>query len=143
MEIQTLSLQQSMALATQAIATARDKRYRPMAIVVLDATGTMVMSVREDGASALRLEIALGKASAAIGMGISSRTLAQRAQALPIFFGAIATVAQRGFIPQTGALLVKDTSGQVLGVIGASGGSGDEDEEICQSAIESLGWVAG
>jgi uncharacterized protein GlcG (DUF336 family) len=139
----SLSLDQAVQMLAAARADARTHRYRPMGIVVLDATGLLVASVREDGASALRLDIALGKAGAAIGMGVNSRTLAQRADAMPIFFGAIAATAQHKFIPQTGAVLAKDAAGKVLGAIGASGGTGDEDEQICTAAVVALGFTPG
>lgn len=110
-----------------------------MAIVVLDAAGHVVISVREDGASPLRLEIATGKAAAAIGMGVNSRTLAERAQALPTFFGAIAAATRQPFIPQTGAVLVESAPGITLGAMAASGGTGDEDERLCIAAVEAVG----
>src|SRR6185436_6299931 len=68
---------------------------------------------------------------------------------LPAFFNAIAASAQGKFIPQTGAVLIKDASGQVIGAAGASGGSGDEDELICiagtlASALAyECGWLPG
>jgi len=76
-------------------------------------------------------------------MGAASRVLTQRAKDLPAFFNAIAASAQGKFIPQTGAVLIKDASGQVIGAAGASGGSGDEDELICIAGIEAVGLQAG
>ena len=122
---------------------ARKNNYRPMGIVIVDAASHLVASARELGASALRLDIAIGKANAVIGMGINSRTLAQRAVDMPVFFGAIAATSKQSFIPQTGALLIKSEAGEVLGAIGASGGTGDEDEQICKFAIDEVGLVKG
>ena len=99
----------------------------------------MVASAREDGASALRLDIALGKAAAAVGMGVNSRVLTERAKGLPAFFNAVASVAQQKFIPQTGAVLITDAAGTVLGAAGASGGTGDEDEQIVIAGIAAAG----
>ena len=108
-------------------------------VVVVDAAAQAVASAREDGASALRLDIAHGKAGAAIGMGANSRALAARAKDMPAFFGTIATNAQHPFIPQTGAVLITDTSGAVIGAAGASGGTGDEDEQIVIAGILAAG----
>ncbi len=135
----TPSLSHARQLIDAALAAARQHGFKPMGVVVVDAAAQVVASAREDGASALRLEIALGKAAAAVGMGINSRLLAQRAKDLPAFFGAIASVAQQNFIPQTGAVLVLDADGQVLGAAGASGGSGDEDEQIVIAGIAAAG----
>jgi uncharacterized protein GlcG (DUF336 family) len=134
-----LTLQQAHALINAALAEARAKGYKPMGVVVVDAAGQTKAAAREDGASALRLDIAAGKAGAAIGMGVSSRVLAQRARDLPAFFNAVASTASQKFIAQTGAVLIVDDAGRVIGAAGASGGTGDEDEAICIAGIAAAG----
>ena len=134
-----LTLSQARAVIDAALAAARQHGFKPMGVVVLDAAAQVLASAREDGASALRLDIALGKAGAAIGMGTNSRALAARAKDMPAFFGAIAATAQQKFIPQTGAVLIIDASGVVLGAAGASGGTGDEDEQIVIAGIAAAG----
>lgn len=134
-----LTLAQARIVIDAALAAARQQGFKPMAVVVVDAATQVIASAREDGASALRLDIALGKAAAGVGMGVNSRMLAQRAKDLPAFFGAIASVAQQKFIPQTGAVLITDAEGAVVGAAGASGGSGDEDEQICIAGIAAAG----
>lgn len=138
-----LSLARARELVSAALERPRTEHEKAMAIVVLDDAGHVLISVREDGASALRLDIATGKAAAAIGMGVNSRVLAERAQALPTFFGAIAATARQPFIPQTGAVLVKTDSGVTLGAVGASGGTGDEDERLCIAAVQAIGLCHG
>lgn len=135
----SLSLAQARTLIDGALAAARQHGFLPMGVVVVDAAAQVVASAREDGASALRLDIAAGKAGAAIGMGASSRALAVRAKDLPAFFGAIAATAQHAFIPQTGAVLITDAAGAVIGAAGASGGTGDEDEQIVIAGIAAAG----
>ena len=134
-----LTLAQAQAVITGALAAARQHGFKPMGVVVVDAAAQAVASAREDGASALRLDIAHGKAGAAIGMGASSRALAARAKDLPAFFGTIASNAQHPFIPQTGAVLIADAAGTVIGAAGASGGTGDEDEQIVIAGIAAAG----
>jgi len=135
----SLSLTQSQAIIASALAAARNKGYKPMGVVVVDAAAQAIAFAREDGASALRLDIAHGKAGAAIGMGVSSRALAVRAKDMPAFFGTIASNAQHPFIPQTGAVLITNEQGQIVGAAGASGGTGDEDEEIVIAGITAAG----
>lgn len=138
----TLTLDQAQAALRGALQAARSHQFRPMAIVVVDAAGTVITSAREDGATPLRMTIATGKACAAIGMGANTRLLAKKASEMPAFFGSIATSAGHPFIPQTGAMLVIDASGNVLGAIGASGGTGDEDELIVSAGIDAAGLTA-
>ena len=135
----SLTLSQARQLIDAALAAARAAGFKPMGVVVVDAAAQVVASAREDGASALRLDIALGKAAAAVGMGVSSRVLTERAKGLPAFFNAVAAASQQKFIPQTGAVLITDASGAVLGAAGASGGTGDEDEQIVIAGIAAAG----
>lgn len=135
----TLTLAQARTLIDAALAAARQSGFKPMGVVVVDAAAQVVASAREDGASALRLDIALGKSAAAVGMGVNSRVLTERAKNLPAFFNAVAACAQQHFIPQTGAVLITDDAGAVLGAAGASGGTGDEDEQIVIAGIAAAG----
>lgn len=134
-----LPLTAARAVIDGALCAARRQGYKPMGVVVVDAAGQTVAAAREDGASALRLDIAAGKAGAAIGMGVASRVLAVRAKDMPAFFTSIASVARQPFIAQTGAVLIVDGDGGVLGAAGASGGTGDEDETICIAGIAAAG----
>jgi len=134
-----LTLTQARDLIDGALAESRKHGFRPMGVVVMDAAAQVVASVREDGATALRLDIALGKAAAAVGMGVNSRVLTQRAKDMPVFYGAVSAVAQQHFVPQTGAVLIQDAQGRVIGAAGASGGTGDEDEQIVIAGIAAAG----
>ena len=137
----TLTLLQARTIADAALAAARQAGYQPMAVVVLDASGHLKAALREDGASMFRVDVATGKTWAAIGMGAASRLLAQRAKDNPNFFVTLAATAKGRFLPQTGAVLIKDSAGAVLGGVGASGGTGDEDEAICIAGVAAAGLV--
>ena len=139
----TLTLLQANAVANAALAASHQAGYAPMAVVVLDASGHLKAAQREDGASMFRVDVATGKAWAAIGMGAASRTLAQRAKDNPNFFVTLAATAQGRFLPQTGAVLIKDGDGHVIGGVGASGGTGDEDEAICIAGVLAAGLAHG
>ena len=122
-----------------ALAASQQAGYRPMAVVVLDDAGHLKAAQREDGASMFRIDVATGKAWAAVGMGASSRVLGQRAKDNPNFFVALAATAQGRFLAQTGAVLIKAADGAVIGAVGASGGTGDEDEAICIAGVLAAG----
>ena len=139
----SLTLAQAQQIIAGALAHARAARYKPMGIAVLDEAGHLKAFAREDGASMFRFEVAQAKAWGAVGMGVSSRTLAQRAKDNPNFFVALASTAHGKFLPQTGAVLIRNAAGQVLGAVGASGGTGDEDEAICIAGVQAAGLSAG
>lgn len=137
-----LTLHQANTIIQNALAKAHNDGIRPLAVVVLDAGGHMVASQRDDGASMFRIDVALGKAWAAVAMGASSRALSNRAQGNPNFFVTLAATAGGKFLPQTGAALIRDADGAILGAAGASGGTGDEDEACCVAGIEAAGLKA-
>ena len=138
-----ITLAQANQIIAGALQRATHGSLQPMAVVVLDAAGHVKSAQRQDGASMFRIDIATGKAWASIAMGAASRVLTQRARDLPAFFGALATTGNGKFIPQTGAVLVKDAEGRIVGAASASGGSGDEDEAICIAGIQAAGLQAG
>ncbi|VWX60553.1 conserved hypothetical protein [Burkholderiales bacterium 8X] len=139
----TLTLDQAQKIIAGAIAQARQSGFQPMGIAVLDDAGHLKAFAREDGASMFRFDVAQAKAWGAVGMGQSSRKLLERAKDNPNFFVALAATANGRFLPQTGAVLIKDAAGRTLGAVGASGGTGDEDEAICIAGVQAAGFVAG
>ena len=134
-----LTLVQANKIIEAALASAREKGHRPMAVVVLDEGGHLKAMQREDGATMFRVDVATGKAWAAVSMGAPSRDLLERAKQNPVFFGGLSATAQGKFLAQTGAVLIKNDDGQILGAAGASGGTGDEDEAVCMLGVKAAG----
>jgi uncharacterized protein GlcG (DUF336 family) len=134
-----LSLAQANQIIDAALACSKKMGYKPMAVVVLDDAGHVKATQREDGASMFRVDIATGKAWGSVGMGLSSRGLSERAKDNPNFFTTLAASSGGKFLPQPGAVLIKNTAGLILGAVGASGGTGDEDEAICAHGVLAAG----
>jgi uncharacterized protein GlcG (DUF336 family) len=141
--MQALTLQQANLIITEALNKSKAAGFQPMGVAVLDASGNLKAFASEDGASMFRFDIARAKAWGAVGMGVSSRTLAERAKDNPNFFVALAATSEGKFLPQPGAVVIKDAQGHVLGAVGASGGTGDQDEEICRAGVAAAGLVSG
>ncbi|HTP96874.1 MAG TPA: heme-binding protein [Burkholderiales bacterium] len=134
-----LTLREANAIIEKALAKAREMKIKPLGVVVLDEGGHIKAAQREDGASMFRLDVARGKAWAAVAMGASSRALHKRARDNPNFFVTLAATAGGKFLPQTGGVLIKSASGEIVGAAGASGGTGEEDEACCVYGIEQAG----
>ena len=137
-----LTLKQANTIIEKGLVKAREMKIKPLAIVVLDDSGNIVSAQREDGASMFRMDVAKGKAWGSVAMGASSKALGKRAKDNPNFFLSLAATAGGKFLPQTGAALIKDKDGTIIGSAGASGGTGEEDEACCVAAIEAAGLVA-
>jgi uncharacterized protein GlcG (DUF336 family) len=138
-----LTLAQANKIIEAALANARQLKIKPLAVAVLDDGGHIKSVQREDDATMFRVDVAIGKAWASVSMGAASRVLLGRAKENPQFFGALSATANGKFLPQTGAVLIKDKDGNVLGAAGASGGTGDEDEAVCIAGIAAAGLVHG
>jgi uncharacterized protein GlcG (DUF336 family) len=110
-----------------------------LTVAVLDAGGHLITLQREDGASLLRPQVAIGKAWGAIALGKGSRLLALDAQQRPAFIAALNSLGQGSVVPAPGGVLIRDHAGNVLGAVGISGDLSDVDEQCAITAIEALG----
>lgn len=137
-----LTLAAARALLDAAFAEAATRRLRPLSIVVLDARGAILAAFSQDGVSLMRWRIALGKAQAALGMGIGSRAIGAMAAERPHFVGAVAAFAADGFVPVAGGVLIRDSGGRILGAVGVSGDVSDQDEAAAVAGIAAAGFVA-
>ena len=138
-----LTLAQANQIITAALAKSKEAGYQPMGIAVLDESGNLKAFAREDGASMFRFDVARAKAWGAVGMGVSSRVLGERAKGNPNFFVSLAATSDGRFLPQTGAVVIKDANGKTIGAVGASGASGDEDEAVCMAGVVAAGLQCG
>ena len=137
-----LKLGQAQAIITASLDYARDKRLSPMAVLVLDACGVPKAFAAEDGTSLRRFEIAQGKAHGALSLGVGSRELAKRAAERPHFIAAVTHAVGGMLIPVPGGVLLRDQQGQLLGAVGASGDTSDNDEAMVRAGLEAAGLTA-
>lgn len=122
-----------------ALAEGRRLSLGRLTVAVLDAGGHLVALQREDGSEFLRPDIAMGKAWGALGMGHAGRVLAERSQKNPVFFNALAAMSGGRMVPLPGGVLVRSESGEILGAVGVSGDTGEQDELAAVAGIEAAG----
>ena len=137
-----LTLEIADRIADATLAAGRARGADPLCVAVLNAGGHAVVIKRADGAGILRVEIAFGKAYGALGMGLASRTLFERAPANPTFFAAVAVASGGRFVPNPGGVLLRDAAGRVVGAVGVSGDTGDMDELCIMDGVAGSGLVA-
>jgi len=138
----SLTLAQASTIVDTALATGREAKFQPLSVAVLDAGGHLVAFKREDKSGIMRFEIAFGKAWGALGMGFGSRTLAGRVPRAQMFFTALTAASGGRFIPVTGGVLVRDDGGDVIGAVGISGDTSDNDEKCAIAGIGAAGLKA-
>lgn len=137
-----MSLSQAQQIIIGTLVEARSRGAQPLAVVVLDGGGHPVALAREDGATFFRHRIATAKATGALGMGSDTSVLAQRAAGNPSFFQSVAVTVGGEIAFSAGGVLVRDGAGKVIGAVGASGDTGDCDEDCVRAGVRSAGLEA-
>lgn len=135
-------LEQARTIVAAALAHRQSKGYKPMAVIVLDSGGHAVAFEREDGASNMRYQIAFGKAHGALAFGMGSRALGRRAEAESTFIAAATAAIGGALIPVPGGVLIRDKHGKIVGSVGVTGDTSDNDEEAALAGIEAVGLAA-
>ncbi len=137
-----IDLAQASIIVEKALAQGRSLGLPPLTVAVLDGSGCLVCFKREDGSSLLRPEIAQAKAWGALGMGMGSRALAQRASAQPAFISAVNALAGGRLIPVPGGVLIRSSGKSIIGAVGITGATSDQDEACAVAGIEAAGFGA-
>jgi uncharacterized protein GlcG (DUF336 family) len=137
-----LTLDQAATIVDAALAEGAARKFAPLCVVVLDAGGHALALKRDDRASILRPEIATGKAAGCLAMGFGGRELAKRAANMPAFMTAVASIFPKGIVPVPGGVLIRDAAGTLLGAVGVTGDTSDNDEICALAGIAAAGLVA-
>jgi uncharacterized protein GlcG (DUF336 family) len=135
-----LDLPTAQKILDGALAYAVEHKLKPLAIGVLDARGALKTFAAQDGTSLKRGEIALGKAHGALAMGMGSRALFKRAEQQPFFIAAATAAIGGSLVPVPGGVLIK-SGPDLVGVIGISGDTSDNDESAALAGIAAAGLV--
>src|SRR5277367_5531664 len=137
-----IDLARATLIVDKALAQGRTLGLPPLTVAVLDGSGCLVCFKREDGASLLRPEIAQAKAWGALGMGVGSRALAQRASVAPAFVSAVNALAGGRLIPVPGGVLIRSDNNSIVGAVGITGANSDQDEACAVAGIKAAGLAA-
>ena len=136
-----LTLPIGQTIIAKALSQARELNLKPLAIVVLDDRGAVKAAAAEDGTSLRRFEVAHGKAYGALALGLGSRSIGKRAREQPSFVAAVSHIARGALVPVPGGVLLKNRDGILLGAVGASGDTSDNDERVILAGIKAVGLV--
>ena len=137
-----ISRETAQTIIETAIAAGRERKFLPLSVVVLDAGGHPKAFSREDGASPGRYKIAFGKAYGSIMLGIGGRAQMARADSQAYFVLAANGAYDGGLIPVPGGVLVRDDQGRVIGAVGVTGDTAENDVICALAGIEAVGLTA-
>ncbi len=137
-----MKLATARTILDAAQAKARSENMKPLAIAVLDPRGAVRAFIAEDGTSLHRGDVAIGKAYGAISLGIPSRSIGERAEKQAYFVAAISHITGGKMVPVAGGVLIRDDAGELVGAIGISGDTSQNDEIAGCAGIAAAGLVA-
>ena len=134
-----INLNRARKIIRGVAARGEEMGLKPLSTVVLDAGGHVVAFERGDGASPGRFAIAHGKAFGAVMLGMAGQAQMKRAEDQAYFMGAMNGLFGGQVVPVPGGLLVRDGKGEVIGAVGVTGDTSDNDAEAGLAGIESAG----
>lgn len=134
-----LTLAQADMIVVAALEKGRALGLKPLSVAVLDAGGHLIAFKREDRSSNLRPQIAMGKASGALAMGVSSRKIGEMAAERPTFVTALGVIAPHGIVPAAGGVLIQGPDGAPIGAVGITGDTSDNDERCALAGVAAAG----
>ena len=135
----TMTLELARRIIDAALAKSAALNLKPLAVAVLDTRGCLIAFAAQDGTSLLRSEVGRAKAYGALALGMGSRAIFKRAQEQAYFVDAVNSLAKGAIIPVPGGVLIRDGAGALVGALGISGDTSDNDEICAVWAIESAG----
>ena len=137
-----ISLAQANTIIEATLAKAAELKLNPLCVVVVDAGGHTISAQRQDGSPFMRIEIARGKAFGAAATGADTRKLNQAAIERPHFVNAFVALTGGNMIPVPGGVAIKTKEGELVGAVGVSGDTSDNDELVAKVGIEAAGFVS-
>ncbi len=134
-----ISLSKARSIIRATLKKGREMELKPLSVVVLDTGGHLKAFEREDGASPGRFEIARGKAYGVVMTGMTGSALMQRAEDQAYFVAALNGAFGGQVVPVPGGVLVKDSRGRIIGAVGVTGDTSDNDAAAALAGIEAAG----
>jgi uncharacterized protein GlcG (DUF336 family) len=136
-----LTLKKARTIVRATLARAREAGFKPMCVVVLDPGGHVVAVEREDGASAGRFDIARGKAHGCLMLGLGGSAIQARAEAQGYFMQAMNGLFDGRMVPVQGGVLIRDGRGTLLGAVGVTGDTSDNDRLAAEAGVTAAGYT--
>ncbi|MEL7459370.1 MAG: heme-binding protein [Pseudomonadota bacterium] len=136
-----ISLNKARVMIRKTLARGREMDLKPLSVVVLDAGGHVLAFEREDGAAVGRFEIARGKAYGCVMLGMTGTQQMARAEQQAYFMTAVNGAYGGKVIPVPGGIVIRDKKGAIVGALGVTGDTSENDAEAGLAGIAAAGLV--
>jgi uncharacterized protein GlcG (DUF336 family) len=136
----SMNLRTANSIVRAALRMAREQELKPMTVCVVDEFGHVVSVQREDHSSLLRYEIAFGKAWGCLSINHSTRFYEDvLVKNRPYFANSLEAASHGKFITVYGGVIIRNPEGELIGAIGVTGDTGENDEKIALAALRECG----
>jgi uncharacterized protein GlcG (DUF336 family) len=136
-----LTLRKARVVIRKAFEKATEMELKALSVVVLDAGGHVIAFERQDGASPGRFAIAHGKAYGAVMLGMAGTAQMARAEQQEYFMTAVNGLFGGQVVPVPGGVLLRSVKGVVIGAVGVTGDSSDNDAIAAMAGIEAANLI--
>ena len=134
-----ITIDNARTIIAATIAKGKEMGLKPLSVVVLDAGGHVKAFEREDGAAPGRFAIAQGKAYGCVMLGMTGSAQMARAEQQAYFMNAVNGAYGGQVVPVPGGVLVRSDDGAVIGAVGVTGDTSDNDLEAALAGIAAAG----
>ena len=134
-----ITLSQADKIIDAIIARARELKCRPISVVVVEPVAIVKAFRKEDGSAMMRFEMAMGKAYAALALGRSSSLVRVRTEQRPLFMDFLFKASQDKIFAEGGGMLIRAADGELLGAVGVTGDTQEQDEALAAHGIRAAG----
>lgn len=136
-----LTLRKARTIIRKTFEKGEEMELKALSAVVLDAGGHVIAFERQDGAAPGRFAIAHGKAYGAVMLGMAGTAQMARAEQQPYFMAAVNGVFGGQVIPVPGGVLLRSAKGVVIGAVGVTGDTSDNDAIAAMAGIEAANLI--
>ncbi|MCP1166973.1 GlcG/HbpS family heme-binding protein [Limimaricola litoreus] len=134
-----LTIDAARTIIRETLAKGHEMGLKPLSVIVLDAGGHPLAFEREDGAAPGRYVIAEGKAYGAVMLGMPGSAQMARAEAQHYFMTAANGAFGGKVVPVPGGVILRGDEGEILGGVGVTGDTSDNDAEAALAGIAAAG----
>lgn len=134
-----ITLSQADKIIDAIIVRARELKCRPVSVVVVEPGAIVKAFKKEDGSAMMRFEMAMGKAYAALALGRSSSLVRLRTEQRPLFMDFLFKASQDKIFAEGGGMLIRAADGELLGAVGVTGDTQEQDEALAAHGIRAAG----
>jgi uncharacterized protein GlcG (DUF336 family) len=136
----SMDLQTANKIILTALQIRRERKLKPLTVCVVDEFGHVISAQRENDSALLRFEIAFGKAWGCLSIRHSTRFYEDvLVKNRPYFANSLEAASHGKFITVYGGVMIRTQDGELVGAIGVTGDTGENDEKIAVAALEACG----